>query len=730
MKPERLQQIEAIVHGARQLAPGDRAAFLAEVCVGDEDLCREVEALLAYDKRAKDIIERPAMDLAARQIRDESLAEASTAVIAAAPNLSRIGPYELQSLLGKGGMGEVHLAFDHRLQRQIAIKLLPPQFTTDAQRVRRFTQEARAASALNHPNILTVHEIGESEGTHYIVTEYIEGETLRQHISRAPHQQMGLSETMVVVTQMAEALATAHAAGIIHRDLKPENLMLRKDGYVKILDFGLAKLVEPNAPGADAQRLPPSLTESGVVMGTPRYMSPEQARGEKVDARTDIFSLGVILYEMIAGHAPFVGATASETIAAILRDEPQPLTASAPEVSAQLERIIKQALRKDRAERQPSVQALLTDLQQVKKRLESDAETTRELMPAPSDELLPVHPEAETKGLKPAPRLSMAVVGLMVLLLVATGLGAYFLWTGNPLLVTGNKKSLAVLPFINASQDANAEYLSDGITESVINNLSQLAGLKVMSRNSAFRFKSNQRDTHNIAAQLGVEALVTGDIKQLGDKLIINVRLIDASDDSQIWGNQYVKTSADILVTQNEIAQAVAQNLRLKLTNSEQQQLDKRYTQNVQAYEFYLRGRYHYFKITEPEIRQGIKFYQQAIDADPSYALAYAGMADAYRTLPIAGSTVSSKEAFPQAKAAAKKALELDGQLAEAHIVLGWAGFLFDWDWRAAEKEFKRALELSPNNSDAHRGYAHFLSNSGRHDEAITEGRRARELSN
>ena len=310
---------------------------------------------------------------------------------------------------------------------------------------------------------------------------------------------------------------------------------------------------------------------------------------------------------------------------------------------------------------------------------------------------------------------------------MAGGFGYYFLSAKKMSSGAGGKKTLAVLPFVNASQDPNAEYLSDGITESVINNLSQLAGLKVMSRNSAFRFKDNQTDTKNIAAQLGVESLVTGDIKQLGERLVINVRLIDASDDSQIWGNQYVKTSADIIAAQNEIAQAVAQNLRLKLTTSEQKQLGKNYTENVEAYQLYLRGRYHYFKLTLPEIRKSIDFYEQAIDVDPGYALVYAGIADAYRSLAIAG-FAASKESSPQSKAAAKRALEIDTNLAEAHIAMGWVRFLYDWDWSAAESELKKAVELAPNNSDAHRAYAHLFSNLGRHDEAVAEGKRAREL--
>jgi serine/threonine-protein kinase len=323
---------------------------------------------------------------------------------------------------------------------------------------------------------------------------------------------------------------------------------------------------------------------------------------------------------------------------------------------------------------------------------------------------------------------SFAVLALVAFLILAIGFGYYFWSVRNTASSAAVKKSLAVLPFVNADQNANSDYLADGISESIINNLTQLSGLKVMSRNSAFRFKGNQTDTKNIASQLGVETLVTGDIKQLGDKLIINARLIDASDDSQIWGNQYVKSSADIIAVQNEIAQAVAKNLRLKLTNVEQQQLEKRYTENAKAYELYLRGRFHYFKVTEPEIRKSIRFYRQAIEIDPNYALAYAGIADAYRTFPLAGWNMSSKEAFPQAKAAAQKALEIDANLAEGHIALGWIGFLYDWDWTAAESELKRAVELAPNNSDAHRAYGHLFSLSGRHDEAISEIKLAREL--
>ena len=347
MSDNHLHRIEALFHQALSHAPAARAAFIKEACAEDEALRREVETLLQYENLTDSFLEDQALVAAAKHLDSDVLQEMQSLLTG-----QQIGVYKILSPLGKGGMGEVHLALDTRLQRKVAIKLLPARYTTDAERVRRFAQEARAASALNHPNILTIHEIGEVEDTHYIVTEYVAGETLRQRMTSAPHKQLPLTETLRITTQMTEAIAAAHEAGIIHRDIKPENVMVRKDGYVKVLDFGLAKLIEQTAPVIDPQAPTyASLTEAGIVMGTPRYMSPEQARGERVDARTDIFSLGVMLYEMIAGHAPFVGATTSETIAAILRDDPPLLIASAPATPPALERIIGQALRKDRAER-------------------------------------------------------------------------------------------------------------------------------------------------------------------------------------------------------------------------------------------------------------------------------------------------------------------------------------------------------------------------------------------
>ncbi|CAN5319477.1 hypothetical protein BH20ACI1_BH20ACI1_18570 [soil metagenome] len=734
MNSERWQKVKNLFDVAVELAPKERKRFLDKSCGTDKELRRDVENLLASYTDAESFMEQPAATEVASLIIEPKNLEAGKS----------FGHYEIMKKIGAGGMGEVYLAEDKKLDRKVAVKILNEKFAKHESNLHRFIKEAKAASALNHPNILVIHEIGETEDANYIVSEFIEGETLREVIKKSP---LKLSEILEISTQIANALVAAHHAKIIHRDIKPENIIIRPDGFVKILDFGLAKLVEQKAVGFEDETVKQNQTAKGVILGTVNYMSPEQAKGEKVDARTDIFSFGVTLYEMIAGRTPFAGDSMSETFANLINSEPHPLSRFTANVPDELQRIVAKTLRKKKDERYQTTKGLFADLKSLQRRLDFETEfshdksepsavadgLTRRFTADVSNAQLQPPATAGGSDLSKSSAIIknqkyIFVSGLVIFLIAVISFGYYFYYSKTSSLSADGKKSLAVLPFINASQDANSEYLSDGITESIINNLSQLSGLKVMSRNSSFRFKNNQTDAKNIALQLGVETLVTGNIKQLGDKLIINVRLIDASDDSQIWGNQYVKSSADIIAAQNEIAQAVAKNLRLKLTNVEQQQLEKRYTENAEAYELYLRGRFHYFKVTEPEIRKSIRFYRQAIEIDPNYALAFAGIADAYRSLSIAGWNMSSKEAFPQAKAAAQKALEIDANLAEGHIALGWIGFLYDWDWTAAEGELKRAVELAPNNSDAHRAYAHLLSLLGRHDEAITEARISREL--
>ena len=725
MNPERWQKVKGLFDAVVGLALEDREKILAKSCGADVELRRDVEKLLASSDEAESFMESPAAkEVVSQIIEPKNLA---AGVI--------FGHYEIVKQIGAGGMGEVYLAKDTKLDRKVAVKILNEKFAAHESNLQRFVQEAKAASALNHPNILVIHEIGKSENSNYIVSEYIEGETLRDNFKQSPQK---LSEILDVSIQIANALCTAHEAHIVHRDIKPENIMIRPDGFVKILDFGLAKLVEQKAAGFEASTVKQNQTAKGVIMGTVNYMSPEQAKGEKVDARTDIFSFGVVLYEMIAGRTPFAGDSMSETFANLINSEPKPLTRFASNVPEELNRIVVKTLRKKRDERYQTIKDLLTDLKSLRENLAFDERLEKSHPPNDNNATAFLQPTTgnanyrtgeahrnftgQIKRNKPFAALVAAV-----LLLSAIGLGYYFYNSKQVISSVNTKKSIVVLPFVNAGNDANADYLSDGITESVINNLSQISGLKVMSRNSSFRFKDNQTNTKNIASQLGVETIVTGDIKQLGDKFIINVRLINAGDDSNIWGNQYVKTNADIIAVQNEIAQAVANNLRVKLTNSEQQKIVKNYTENPEAWQLYNRGRFYVSKSTLPELNKGIDYFNQAIEIDPNYALAYAGLAEAYRTSVLSADRLPNG-VFPKAKAAAQKAIELDDSLSEAHRNLGAVEFFYDWDWKESENQYQRALELDPNNADAHWAYAILLSNTLRHTEALAEIKRAREL--
>jgi eukaryotic-like serine/threonine-protein kinase len=528
---------------------------------------------------------------------------------------------------------------------------------------------------------------------------------------------------------VASALAAAHAGGIVHRDIKPENVMLRRDGIVKVLDFGLAKLMDPEEAGAEDATRQLVKTQAGMVMGTVAYMSPEQARGLQVDARTDIWSLGVVLYEMLTGRPPFAGPTTSDLIVSVLEREPPSLGDETP---AGLQRILTKMLRKDRRQRYQSVRDLLLDLKSLG---EDEFEGNWKRSTAPTETAVATKSEAAAK-------ISIAayvvreirthkLIAAGALLVLAFGSAALYYFTRAHLSNTSTSNetigSIAVLPFANAAQDPNAEYLSDGITESLINRLSQLSGLKVMSSGSVFRYKGKPQDAQKVGNELNVRVVLTGSVKQVGEQLIINVSLDDAKDNHRIWGEQYVRKFGDVLAVQSEIAQEVSSSLRLKLTRGDEQQLAKRYTNNIEAYQLYLKGRYHLAKLTPPEIQTGISYFQQAIDLDPSYALAYAGLADAYRSFALVGE-MPANEFFPNAKAAAQKAIEIDDTLAEAHAELGFTIFWYDWDWNAAENQLKRALDLNPNSADPHLFYAHLLSNTGRHAEGLAEVKRAKEL--
>ncbi|MFN7943903.1 MAG: protein kinase [Blastocatellia bacterium] len=747
MTSERWKQIEELYHAALEREPGARAAYLAAACAGDEELRREVVSLLGYDDKSDILIESPVLEVAARELGDDW----SDAPPLRPSDPPQISGYQMLALLGRGGMGEVHLALDTRLGRKVAIKLLPAEFTTDAGRVRRFEQEARAASALNHPNIITIHEIGETDGAHYIITEYIEGETLRQRLNAAPDKRLSLNAALEIAAQVAAALAAAHAVGIVHRDIKPENVMVRRDGYVKVLDFGLAKLTEArnaecgmrNEEDSEAQstsgsHIPHSAlhtlhsTAPGLVMGTPRYMSPEQARGEKVDARTDIFSLGVMLFEMIAGHTPFTGSTPAEIIAAILRDEP----ARMPEALPELQQIIQRALQKERAARYRTIEELLAELKKLQKRLIVDAERDD----SPAENVRPLTSAADS-----SPKAAGAEAAV-VARTEQTAFGQWFAgrrgwrlaWLCLILLVfilfgwwsrTTPKRpieSIAVLPFVNASGNADVEYLSDGLTESLINNLARLPGLRVMARSSVFRYKGQSPGLREAARTLGVEAIVTGRIQQRGDSLIINVELADGRDETQLWGEQYSRRISDLLAAQSQIVGEIAANLRLTLTPAERQQFVRPETSNPQAYACLLRGRFAWSKGGTENRKKAIEYYQQAIAADPAYALAWAELSNSYIHLSYLGE-LDPKECLAKAEWAAGRAVALDERMPEAHLVLARLR-LIAWDWKGAEQGYQRALELNPGLAVAHDYYAAYLSLMGQHEQAIAEARRARSL--
>jgi TolB-like protein/Flp pilus assembly protein TadD len=614
---------------------------------------------------------------------------------------SRLGPYEILALLGAGGMGEVYRAKDPRLGREVAIKVLPASFSKDADRLRRFELEARAAGLLNHPNIMAVYDIGAHEGAPYVVSELLEGETLRGRISGGAVPVRKATEWAL---QIAHGLAAAHEKGIVHRDLKPENLFVTKDGRVKILDFGLAKLtlVEDAAPRTDLPTAPAG-TEPGVVLGTLGYMSPEQVKGLPADARSDIFAFGTILSEMLSGKRAFHRGTAAETMSAILKEEPPDLSTTNQNVPPGLERIVRHCLEKNPEERFHSAHDVAFALEAL-----SDVSTSTPAL----------------RGLRAMgrPRARALLWAAGVVALAALAAAVFWLRPG-----AGTIDSLAVLPFVNAGGDPNAEYLSDGITESLINSVSQIPGIKVVSRASAFHYKGREVGARTVGRELGVRAVLTGRIVQRGDALSIRAELVDARDDTHLWGEEYNRRLSDILTVQDEIARDISGKLRQRLTGEEKKRLTRRYTENAEAYGLYLKGRYHWNKRTGEDIQKGIGYFQQAVEKDPTYALAYAGLADSYVILyQYAG--LPSRETFPKAKAAALKALEIDDTLAQAHAALAFTHQSFDWDFSAAEKEYRRAIELDPKYPTVHHWYSLYLSWLGRHEQAIAEAERAYEL--
>ena len=655
-----------------------------------------------------------------------------------------IAHYRILRRLGKGGMGEVLLGEDTKQHgRKVALKVLPQEVTRSESRLRRFKQEARAILALNHPNILTIYEIGQTADSYYIATEYIEGETLRHRLWRGP---LKLDEMLGVGIQVAMALEAAHAEGIVHRDIKPENIMLRqdkfvRDRFVKVLDFGLAKLTDRDASSSDPEAVTIPITETspGTIMGTTGYMSPEQAQGDSIDERSDVFSLGVLLYEMAAGHPPFKGKTDSHTRVSIIDHEPQPLSHFVDNVPRQLERIVAKALAKDRFKRYQTVTDLKLDLEQLRDELHTSdtGELTRSTSRETQTDMVTSVPTvlrsqvqtvretaSNDSGVTQAPSrkrwLVYAVAGALGVLLLVAAVVLYAL-SSRPI------NSVAILPFVNDSKDPNAEYLSDGITESIINSLSQLPNLKVMSRNAAFRFKGSNLDPVEAGRSLNVGAVLTGRLVKLDDRFVIKTELIKVADGSQLWGDEYNSSLADIFSVQEEVSKKISQSLRLRLTGEDEEKLAKRYTHDAEAYQLYLKGRYFWNRRNEEGFRNGIDYFKRAEEKDPTFALAFSGLADSYALLCDIG-VVRPLDEMPKAKAAAEKAVDADPTLAEAFTSRAFVRLAYDWDWLGAQNDFQQALKLNPKYPTAHQWYASYLMQMGKFSLAKAEIEQAHNL--
>ncbi len=601
----------------------------------------------------------------------------------------RLGPYEIVALLGAGGMGEVYRAKDSRLGREVAIKVLPEHLGANPERMARFDREARAVAALSHPNILAIHDFGREGGVAYAVTELLEGDTLRAKLAPAPAPWRRAVE---ISRAIAEGLAAAHAKGITHRDLKPENIFITSDGRVKILDFGLARFEPAGTAAADAA----TDTEAGSILGTVGYMSPEQVRGLKAEPPSDIFSFGCVLYEMVTGKRAFERTTGAETMAAILNADPAPISESGAQAPPELARVIQRCLEKEPHARYHSAHDLALALQ--------DLRGTGEIVGRP-------------KRQAARPRWLWAAAAAVLL---ALGTGGYFLFRGR----SGAEalESIAVLPLVNAGGNPDAEYLSDGLTESLINDLSRLPRLKVMSLSAVGRYKGKTADPQAVGRELGVRGVLTGRVAQRGDGLNISVALVDARDNSHLWGEQYNRKLADVLGVQQEISREVTEKLRLRLSGEEKQRLAQQPTRNSEAYQLYLKARFYTNRYTKEGIAQAEDCVNQALRIDPNFALAYAALADAY----VAASDwyMHPREAGRKTKEAAGKALAIDDSLAEARVSLAIMMSFYEWDRKGAEREYRRAIQLNPAYARAYSYFSMHLCTVQRFDEALEQAKR------
>jgi serine/threonine protein kinase/Flp pilus assembly protein TadD len=648
MTPDRWRLVDTLYHSAKECEPSGRAALLAQA---DPEIRREVESLLEQNVSRTDQLDHAAWE------GSELFAIAGVAAG------TQLGQYRVEAPLGEGGMGEVYRATDSKLGREVAIKVLPREFVHDPSRLSRFRREAQLLASLNHPNIATIHGLEESAGSYYLVMELVPGQTLAERLAAGA---LTVEEALRICIQITDALGAAHQKGITHRDVKPANIKVTPEGRVKVLDFGLAK-AERESQHAEAETLT-EMTQAGMILGTPSYMSPEQVRGEPVDKRVDIWAFGCVLFELLMGRRPFRGASVAEVIACVLKTEPewQALPAGTP---ARVRDLLRRCLEKDRDRR-------LSDIADARKDLEEALRVPEAGKPAEPDR----------------------VIG-----------------------------SLAVLPFANSSDDPQMDYLSDGLTESIIFSLSQLPQLRVMSRSVVFTYRGRTGEAQVVGRALGVGAVLTGRVLQRGDTLLISAELVDVGSGFQLWGAQYRRKVEDIFALQEDIAKEISEKLRLKLAPEKQNLLARRYTENVEAYHLYLKGRFYWAKRTEEGLYKGIQYFRQAIELDPTYALAYAGIAEGYVPLTVYGH-LAPKDAGPKARAAAQAALEIDPNLVEARTVLGAIMTYYEWNFENGEQELRQTVALDPKYARARQALAENLTITGRFEEAAIEARRALEL--
>lgn len=696
MTPERWQQIKAVLASALELQSSQRMAYVLEACAGDEALRREVESLLAHGEKTTNFLEAPTLEEAAKVFYETQ----GASLIG-----RRVGCYQVLSLIGAGGMGQVYQAHDLRLDRDVAVKVLPAGLLADEASRRRFRKEALTLAKLNNPHIAVIYDVAQEAGVDYLVMECVPGQSLAERLKSGA---LSEKEVASLGVQIADGLEEAHEHGVIHRDLKPGNIMVTPKGRVKVLDFGLAKLLRPATDRVTLE----TFTETQGNPGTPPYMAPEQLTGDLVDARTDIYALGAVLFEMAVGRRPFPEDSAPRLTDAILHQLPVSPRALNSRVSPDLERTILKCLEKEPENRYQSAKEVQVDLRRLLTLVTNPAST---------------EPQAWRRDGK--------VIGIAAIILIAIMATASlsYRFAGRSAAID----SVAVLPFLNVAADPNTDYLSDGITESLINDLSQVPNLAVMSRNSVFRYKGHETDAQAAGQALKVQAVLTGTVAQRGDSLSISAELIEVRNNRHLWGERYNRKLLDILTVQEEISTQIFEKLRFEFPGEDKKRVSKRYTENAEAYELYLQGRYYWNKKTASGFYEGIEYFQRAITADPNYAPAYAALANLYCNLANYNfALLPPKEAWAKAKAAAVKALQIDDTLASAHASLALVAYQWEWDWSTADKEFKRALELDPGSastyeptaSSTNHWYSHYLMTMGRTEESFRASRRALQL--